>query len=358
LELNKIIAVLLVILFVFFSLAIIMTWSAGDAVLDADAYVDTLSDAGFFRVPYQLIRDGQIPGVGGLLLREGPLSVLSGDDLEAVARELAPPAWLRAQLERALRDLVAVTSEPQVNELPSVVFNLSEVKERALGEPGDQALTIVAENLPVCAPGEPSLDLNRDVPLCKPPDFDLNPFLNQLRGLLTPLVNRVPDTYQVTWRPEQRGVLEDLQRAGQTLEKLQFVMLLLVALNLALLGLIWVLVVRSPAEWLRWTGVPLLLLGLVTLLLALLVPRVVTLGLDSSALWVGGVLPGPLAESLEMAIRDFVFLLFRPARMVGLILLVVGALLTLVSPLFPGPRWQDADSPVGAGRSGNFSRLR
>ncbi len=355
-DLNKIVAVLLVVLFVFFSLAVIMTWSVGDGVLNADAYVEALSEAGSFQVPYELIREGRIPGVGGLLLKEGPLSIVSGADLELVARELAPPTWLRTQLEGALRDFFALVKESEGNELPGMVISLSEVKARALGEPGDRALALVVENLQVCAPGETSLDLNRDVPLCVPAGMELNSFLGQLKGLLAPLVNRVPDTYTVSWQPEQQDVIRDLRRAAQTVERLRFVMLLLVALNLALLGLIWVLAVRSPAEWLRWTGVPLLLLGLATLTLALLIPSLVSLGLDSTASWVEGSLPRPLAESLETAVREYILLLFRPARTVGVVLFLVGAVLALISPLFPGARQKNMGGYFRVREGGQYSR--
>lgn len=337
-SLNKIAAALLVTFFIFFTLLVIITWSVGNGALDADAYVDTLSEAGFFQVPYLLIREGEIPGPGGVLLSEGPLSAVSGAALEKVARELAPPDWLRSQMARAIRDLVAVAEQPDLNELPDVVISLSEVKARALGEPGDRALAIVVAALPECSAGEEPFRVSRDKPICKPAGINLTRFLGNLKARLVPLVNRVPDTYRISWQPEQRDVLEDLQRAGQTLKKLQFALLLLVALNLALLGLVWVLAVRSPAEWLRWTGVPLLLLGLLTLLVALLIPLIVAWGLDNTVLWAEGDMPVALAQSLEQAIRDYSRLLFRPARIVGLVLVAVGLVLTLISPLFARPR--------------------
>jgi hypothetical protein len=334
--LNKIVAALLALFFVLFTLLVIITWSVGESILDADAYVNALAEAGFFEVPYQLIREGTIPGPGGVLLREGPLSAVSGVALEAVARELAPPHWLRTQMEQAVRDFIAVTEEPKLDELPDLVISLSEVKARALGEPGDRALATVIEALPACSPAQLPFELSRDKPICKPAGLDLNPFLSELKALLAPLVRRVPDTYRVSWQPEQRDVIEDLQRAGQLLKKLQFALLLLAALNMALLGLIWVLAVRAPAEWLRWTGVPLLLLGLLTLLAALLIPGIVAWGLDNNAVLAEGDLPVALTQSLEQAIRDYSLLAFRPTRLVGLVLVVVGMLLTLISPLFPG----------------------
>jgi hypothetical protein len=337
-SLNKIAAAVLVACFVFFTLLVIMTWSVGKSALDADAYVETLSEAGFFEVPYLLIRDGEIPGPGGVLLKEGPLSAVSGTALEKVARELAPPDWLRAQMTRAIHKLIAVAEQPEVDELPDVVVSLSEVKAYALGEPGDRALAIVVTALPECAAGEEPFRVSADKPICKPAGVNLTPFLGRMKERLVPLVNRVPDTYRISWQTEQRDVLEALQSAGQTLKRLRFALLLLVALNLALLALVWVLAVRSPAEWLRWTGVPLLLLGMLTFLLALLIPLIVSWGLENTTLWADGDVPAALAESLEQAIRDYSRLLFRPARLVGLVLIVVGLVLTLISPLFPRSR--------------------
>ena len=337
-SLNKIIAAVLVACFVFFTLLVIIAWSVGNKALDADAYLDTLSEAGVFEVPYLLIGDGEIPGPGGVLLREGPLSAVSGAALEKVSRELAPPDWLRSQMARAIHDLIAVAEQPEIDELPDVVISLSEVKARALAEPGDRALAIVVAALPECSAGEEPFRVSADKPICKPAGVNMAPFLGNLKARLVPLVNRVPDTYRISWQPEQRDVLEDLQSAGQTLKKLRFALLFLVALNLALLALVWVLAVRSPAEWLRWTGVPLLLLGLLTLLLALLIPLIVSWGLDNTTLWAEGDVPAALAQSLEQAIRDYGQMLFRPARLVSLVLIVVGLVLTLISPLFTRPR--------------------
>ena len=63
-----------------------------------------------------------------------------------------------------------------------------------------------------------------------------------------------------------------------------------------------------------------------------------TLGLEGQTLGAEENVPGPLARSLEKAIRNFTSQLFGPALLVGLVLSVVGLLITLVSPLFPGRR--------------------
>jgi hypothetical protein len=157
-----------------------------------------------------------------------------------------------------------------------------------------------------------------------------------LKDLLVPLAERVPDTFHATWQPENRKVLEDLQQAGRVLNRLQVVLFLLSCLNLALLGLIWLLAVRSPAEWLRWTGVPLLLLGLLVLLFAMLIPQTIDWRLEDATFLAYGDVPTPLAQALRDAITDFVRLLFRPALFAGFALAVPGFLLTLISPLFPG----------------------
>jgi hypothetical protein len=179
-SLNKVLAALLVLVFVTFTLVVILAWSVGVNILNADAYVQVLDDAGIFELPYQLIRDGEIPTVGGLLLVQGPLSAVSGADLEAVARELAPPEWLRTQLERAIRNLLAVTDAPELNKLPDLVISLRDVKARALAEPGDRALALVVASLPDCAPGGSPFVLNSDIPFCKPAGVDVAVFSSQL----------------------------------------------------------------------------------------------------------------------------------------------------------------------------------
>jgi hypothetical protein len=271
-----------------------------------------------------------------LLLKQGPLSAVSGADLEAVARELAPPDWLRTQLERSIRELLAVADANELDEMPDLVISLSEVKTRTMGAPGDRALDIVVDALPECATGQTPFDLSADTPICKPAVEGLNFFLKSLKQSLAPLVERLPDTYRVSWQPEQQDVLEDLQQAGQILDQLEIVLPLLAALNLALLGLIWVLAVRSPAEWLRWTGIPLMLSGAVVLLPVLSVPRVIEWGVTKGDLWAEGNVPPSLGLALEQAIIDFSAILLHPALFVALALMVVGLVLTLISLLFPG----------------------
>jgi hypothetical protein len=350
-SLNKVVAALLAVILVGFALFVILAWSVERGVLEADVYVTSLEEADFFEVPYELIRVGEIPTPGGLLLLEGPLSVVSGPDLEAIARELAPPTWLRDQIERAIRDLVVVAQRQDLERLPGFVISLREVKARTLGEPGDRALAIVLNALPVCGADRQPLELNSDIPVCKPAGVDLGSFASQLKLLLVPLVQRVPDTYRVSWQPEQRQVLDDLQRAGQTLDQLRIGLLLLTALSLALLGLIWVLAVRSAAEWLRWTGLPILMVGVMVLLAAFLIPRLVAWGIDSQALALEENLPIPLAHAMEGAIQEFSLALFRPAWVVGGVLAALGFVMMLISPLFPGRRGRAVvRAPAAGGR--------
>jgi hypothetical protein len=336
-SLNKILAALLVIVFAIFTLLVIVAWSVRANLLNDDVYVQALDEAGFFEVPYGLIHDGEIPLVGRLLLTQGPLAAVTANR-EAVARELAPPYWLRVQLERAVRELLAVAAAPELEELPDLLISLDEVKARALSEPGDRALTLVVESLPVCPPGQWAFDPGSDTPLCRPAEVDTAAFVEQIRPLLPPLVERLPDTYRVIWQPEQQDVLQDLQRAGQNLEQMQVLLLLVLLLNLALLGVVWTLAVRSPAEWLRWTGGPLLLLGLLALGVALAMPSAVAWWLDNSTLWTSINVPARLDKVLELTIIDLAGVMLRPALQAGAALSVVGLLLTLLSPLFPGRR--------------------
>jgi hypothetical protein len=111
---------------------------------------------------------------------------------------------------------------------------------------------------------------------------------------------------------------------------------LMLTLSAALLALIWVLAVRSPAEWLRWTGGPLLFTGLLVLLLAVLLPVGVNSVLDYRSVLNSGDIPAPLSQALADAVPDFINQLFRPALFAGGLLALVGLVLVAASPLFPG----------------------
>jgi hypothetical protein len=334
--LNKGLAVLLVVVLAAFVAAIILAWSVQLHILDADVYVEALDQTGFFQVPYQMIREGQIPGVAGLLLREGPFSILSGSDQEAVARELAPEDWLRSELTAGIRDLFQVAHSAEVDRMPDLVISLQDVKNRALGEPGQRALLIVLNAIPACAPGEAPVDLTRGTVVCLPPDIDPTAYINEIRLLLVPLVFRLPDTYRVSWQPDQRQALEDLRQTGQTMDRFRSVLLLMLALGVALLAMIWVLAVRSPAELLRWTGGPLLFTGLLVLLLAVLLPTGANAVLDYRSVLNSGDIPAPLSQTLADAVPGLIDQMFRPALFAGGLLALVGLVLTAVSPLFPG----------------------
>ncbi len=337
-SLGKLLAALLVLVFLFFSLLTLLAWSVEKDLLNADAYVETLDHAGLFDLPYQMIREGDIPNVGGILLSEGPLSIVSGEKLEAIARELAPPDWLRAQLESGIRDLLAVAQGAEDDKLPALVISLRQVKERALGTPGDRALALAISDLSPCAPGQAAVDPTRDVPVCLPPDTDPAAFAAELKALLTPLVEQLPDTYRVQWQPEQQAALDDLKQAGRTLDQIRVALLIMAALNMALLVLAWLLAVRSPREWLRWTGGPLALLGGLALIAAWLPRRLVETALTRSDWWTKADLSPAMSTMLTQATLDMTRLLFRPAMLVGLLALIAGIGLLIASPLFPARR--------------------
>jgi hypothetical protein len=329
-------AFVLALVLIPFSSLVILTWTFIDDVLDADVYIQALDESGFFQVPYQLIREGEIPQVGGLLLEQGPLSAVSGVYLEEVALLLAPSEWLRSQLEREIREFVALARASDLDELPAFTISLAEVKARARGQPGDQALAVVLAALPECTQGQSPFGVLVNQPACKPAGLDEAAFRDELKLLLIPLVERLPDTYRVSWQAEQRDVLNDLQRASEILSRLRVVLLFMIVMNLALLGLIWFLVVRSPAEWLRWTGVPLFFIGILVFLGGRLIPGFVEAGLSSSNLWQEIDLHAQLVRTLEQAMQYFAQSLFQSAVLLGAVLAGTGLLLALLSFLFPG----------------------
>ncbi len=318
--------------FVFFAGAFILVWSIQDRLLDADTWVAALDRAGLFELPYELIGDGEVPGFARDLLTQGPLAALQDADLEQVARDLAPVEWLRQQVRQTLQ---ANLDQLGQRESVDVVVSLAEVKARALGDPGERALERVIASLPLCQSGQTPFQLSPDIPLCRPPDVEPSLFGSTLKTYLTLYVERLPDRWRVGVGSRDRQITRDLRRVGKALNWLEARLPLALALALGSLLLAWLLAVRSPGQWLRWTGGPLLLLGLVTSLVAVLVPPVIAWQVEGGRFWPDSDLPARLRQAASQVPADLASVLFQFTLLVGVVIVVMGGVLVVVSFFFP-----------------------
>ncbi|MEJ2750709.1 MAG: hypothetical protein P8183_22800, partial [Anaerolineae bacterium] len=215
-----------------------------------------------------------------------PIPVDTAVLAEAIQMVL-PPEWMSSQMETAVDDvfdgLEAGTPTDIVVELDA-----APLLARVRGEPGQQAMTLVVESLPPCAEGNDSAALTVRgvaVPDCLPPDLTAAEAAQLAHDLLVETLDQNP---QLVAEAEQLQV--PLLTLGRLSPKRRFLFewlhwFFLVAQGWAgflwlipagLLLLIWLLVVRSWADWGRWWGWPLLVTAVLTFLAAWSMPLVIT----------------------------------------------------------------------------------
>lgn len=173
------------------------------------------------------------------------------------------PAWLQQQMETNVEALFAWLDGETA--YPDLRFAISDIGERAAGEEGEEAFRQLLSRLPPCAPGEDFLQ--DEFPHCRPPDAELDAaFESALPGFR--------NVFAEDWTFQQ--LLEEGQlpsNAQQTLDDIRTVyqgfawaVTVIWLAAVALLGLVLLLAARSWDGLLRWSGWPLLVAGLLSLL--------------------------------------------------------------------------------------------
>lgn len=279
-------------------------------------------------------------------LAEGlPTLPVSTDVVIEAVTVLAPPDWVSSQTDPAVD---ALFDALETGELTTAAVELDALGllERARGEPGRQAVSVIINNLPVCT--DPAAVLTPPapgaLPTCLPPAINPDALTQQVHTVLVQTLDQNPQIQEQA-RIVRLPLLESeqatpqaqaqFQRAHQLFWLAQRASWSLWLLPLGCLLLILLLVVRSPGEWGRWWGWPLLGAALTALFFALVLPAFLTLLLRTAVpapSAAGGLLLpldqifGDLAQPLLSAWQRRVLTQSGIMLVAGLFLLLVGLL--------------------------------
>lgn len=270
---RKFLAGLLTFVFIVGAAVVIPGWAALDALFSPSTYVAIVKNPQFASAVTGLARErvaAQLLEQGGAL---GPL--FTADDADWVAEQLITGQWLTAQLEQWLGVVFGwlKSDEPQ----PSLALSLVELKREVL-DIAETLLTRKLRQLPPCtmdrvAQALEALLSGREIPLCLPPNFDVEGFVRSdilnLRGHVDEAMKSVPDSVDILalgGRGENAAPLVDglnqIRRARQEARRY------LTGLGAALLGaflLIGILRWNPKRALFQWWGWSLMLGGGVAL---------------------------------------------------------------------------------------------
>lgn len=248
--------------------------------------------------------------------------------------------------------------------LEDVVIPFGEVRENIIADPEQTVLRTLTRAQSECSGGQEPLSGPNDlIPQCRPREARLETFYQRLgqrwreqprevwRQLMPEEISRYPDDISLADYIEQESgddvweVRSSWRASRWGLRIAQWLLGAFIAAQcIVALGLVALFAARNWREALRWTGTPMLLIGLFTLLLALL-------------FFVGGAIgtwfipdkdiPIGAQEVLEDTLRAFADELWPPMSWQGGVLVLVGLGMWVLSFFAPvGREW--APAPVAA----------
>ena len=304
----KVFAILFSILFVITGVIAILMFTATKLAFDPVMYKQALSSTDIYeRVPellgeqivYSLNRNPCIQNPATCTeeqLNATPSYLFSIDapTWETIITKFIDPEWFKEQTESAIDQIIEFLVTP--GETFSLDVSLVELKARIRGEEGYQAVVSLINSLEPCSSGDMLNLLNAalgfdelsSVSLCRPSESVLTLGESAIRESLNVVADKLPDNTSILVETTSPGFKNNLAATQRSMQLLRTLTQLSPIIPLSLLLIITLLVVRSLKGFLKWWGIPLVSVALLTFVCSLLLTplirsivstRVSTLGL-------------------------------------------------------------------------------
>ncbi|NIM93185.1 MAG: hypothetical protein GTO18_05685 [Anaerolineales bacterium] len=269
---------------------------------------------------------------------------LTPNHWEALLADLLPPSWLQEQTEKAIDQLFEYLDSN--DSTLSISVDLTEMKQRLMGEEGVEIILDLIRSQPTCTASEiivlTALVLTGASPeellICSPPDVLLEEITPIIDETLDLVVMTFPDELELTRdfdtgdesdsSSDEFGFNTPLSMIRTTRLGLRWSFMIPIAclLLVALFG------VRSKKGFLRWWGLSFLLTGIITLVLSLIALPSLNWTLDTFVLHrIPDILTPALVDTGLGVVRAISRTVIRPTTFIAIILLVIGGLMLFIS---------------------------
>jgi len=273
---------------------------------------------------------------------------LSPEERGAIVDILIPPEWIEEQISASFNAIYFWIDDDRP--LPLIHLDMAPIKERLLGGGVIEVVDTIVDSWPSCSAAQMEhlrevVEFGGEFPafLCEPPEPFRSKVINLISSQLIQMVREVPSELSLSGDQPYSQDMADIAAMKEWIRLARVLSRSSWLLPIALLGLVMALAVRSWGELGRWWGIPLLIGGVLTLLLAVLVTAVGEVLLTSQlsdlkreAEAVYGLLMVIIGSLKDVIIGS---LLFHAAlvSVIGLVLLVGGWLISRrTSSLPPG----------------------
>lgn len=302
--LTRAIAILFMLLFVVLTPLVLLVFNVELLLLKPDLYKEALVEQGFYERLPDLVGAQLVQGLlynpceanpgmceeDGLASSDeetgGPpayMAMFDEEDWAYLMQSLFPQSWLQAQTEGVIDQIFAYL-DGGGDELV-LKISMSEFKQSLDDQKKEEIILKLLEDSPPCTE-EQLVEIAKilmggeeaQVPVCKPPEELLTPFMGEMVAMLSIMLSDVPD--EMTLNPSDFSGEDDGEgpEAGLSgsdllgdnpLAVLRFLrrgFLFSPLLSLALLALIAIFGIRSFRGLMIWWGIPLLLVGVLVII--------------------------------------------------------------------------------------------
>lgn len=328
---RKMLAGLCAFLFVTSGVAALLLFNVERKAFSPGAYKQTFRQQGLYENASGLIAETIMTSAGNPNDAFVLLSVLSRDELELVISTLLPPQELETLTDGLLDSIFAFLN----GDTDSVTVPLRSFKQNLTGEGGVRAIAQVMQLHQDCSTaqllqmGLGVLATGQGAFLCKPPD--------NMMGLVMPLIGTqlqfiaggLPDEMTL-FTAAQSGTSRDFR---PQLNRIRTVMKLSLILPLVFLLAVTFLVVRSLEDWLKWWGIPSLVMGILVTITAFAAAPLIPSLMGSMIAQGTPDMPTAFQELARNLAGALTREILRPAAIQGIILTLTGSVMVVINAI-------------------------
>lgn len=288
-------AIFLVILFVILGVVTLFLFNIVNQTFNPKLYKQALINAGIYQnlpklvgeqIVYQVDHNRCIQDAtacSGDQATSSPHFLKDVDltEWEAVLSKLIDPTWFQTQIESTVDQIFSFLKTP--GQPFSLNISLVEFKARLSGEDGYQAMMLFIHSLEPCSSADLlNLAMGMFEPsnfgssgLCLPSESVLKLGDGAIRSLLKNLSDSLPDNTSTIFQSMSGQLSSNLSSALRTLQIVRLLGFISPIVPLFLLLIITLLIVRTLKGFLIWWGIPLTIIGALSLLSSLLITPVI-----------------------------------------------------------------------------------
>jgi len=250
------------------------------------------------------------------------LSVLDRNELESVISTLIPSDEFETLMNHTFVSFFQFLN----GDTDTITISLFPIKQHIIGEGGTQAFIGVMLAQPECTAEQVLqialgfLSTGEGLIFCRPPQEALGLVTPIIESSLQSLAPNIPNELTLTGN-DQLGLIEFRTR----LDTARAIMKLTPVIPLFLLLGIVIFNVRSLDDWLKWWGIPFIITGSLSALLALIGAPVVRFFIQAVLLQGNDNMPIIFLNMMSSVVGSLVRLILRPIAIEGIILALIGA---------------------------------